>query len=105
MQIEGQSDSSLTQNGSGDRSFTIPSGKTATFVVLTLIGARSLTPWEFEYVIFRRTEMAVSRSLFAAILEWIGRLRLACAFCHGRGPDPGIGAAWGQGPPAAGGIR
>jgi hypothetical protein len=79
MRIEGQNGSNLTQNGSGNRSFTIPCGKTVTFADLTLTGARSLTSWVFECVIFQPVEMAVSRSHFAAILERIGRLRLACA--------------------------
>jgi hypothetical protein len=32
-----------------------------------------------KYVVFQLAEAAVSRELFAAILERIGRLRLACA--------------------------
>jgi hypothetical protein len=32
-----------------------------------------------KYVIFQLAEVAVPRRLFAAILERIGRLRLACA--------------------------
>jgi hypothetical protein len=32
-----------------------------------------------RYVVFQLAEVAVPRQLFAAILERIGRLRLACA--------------------------
>src|SRR5215467_202899 len=43
---------------------------------LIKIGAKVVS--HSKYVIFQLAEVAVSRQLFAAILERIGRLRLAC---------------------------
>jgi hypothetical protein len=44
---------------------------------LIKIGAKVVT--HAKYVVFQLAEVAVPRQLFAAILERIGRLRLACA--------------------------
>jgi hypothetical protein len=44
---------------------------------LVKIGAKVVT--HAKYVIFQLAEVAVPRQLFGAILERIGRLRLACA--------------------------
>jgi Transposase DDE domain group 1 len=44
---------------------------------LVKIGAKVVR--HAKYVVFQLAEVAVPRELFAAILEWIGRLRLACA--------------------------
>jgi hypothetical protein len=44
---------------------------------LVKIGAKVVS--HAKYVVFRLAEVAVPRQLFAAILEQIGRLRLACA--------------------------
>jgi hypothetical protein len=44
---------------------------------LVKIGAKVVS--HAKYVVFHLAEVAVSRQLFAAILEGIGRLRLACA--------------------------
>ena len=44
---------------------------------LVKIGAKVVA--HSKYVIFQLAEVAVPRHLFAAILERIGRLRLACA--------------------------
>jgi hypothetical protein len=44
---------------------------------LVKIGAKVVT--HAKYVIFQLAEVAVPHQLFAAILERIGRLRLACA--------------------------
>jgi hypothetical protein len=45
--------------------------------VLIKIGAKVVA--HAKYVTFQLAEVAVPRQLFAAILEEIGRLRLACA--------------------------
>ncbi len=44
---------------------------------LVKIGAKVVT--HARYVVFQLAEVAVPRKLFAALLERIGRLRLACA--------------------------
>jgi hypothetical protein len=44
---------------------------------LVKIGAKVVR--HAKYVVFQLVEVAVPRKAFAAILEWIGRLRLACA--------------------------
>lgn len=44
---------------------------------LVKIGAKVVT--HSRYMIFQLAEVAVPRQLFAAIVERIGRLRLACA--------------------------
>jgi hypothetical protein len=41
------------------------------------IGAKVVS--HAKYIVFQLAEVAVPRQLFAAILERIGRLRLACA--------------------------
>jgi hypothetical protein len=44
---------------------------------LIKVGAKVVS--HARYVIFQLAEVAVPRQLFAAILRWIERLRLACA--------------------------
>ena len=47
---------------------------------LVKIGAK--VTWHSKYVFFQLAEVAVPRRLFAAILEWIGRLVIPTAVCR-----------------------
>lgn len=46
--------------------------------MLVKIGAKGVS--HSKYMIFQLAEMAVPRQPFAALVEWIGRRRLACVW-------------------------